>query len=60
MIICNLVGGLGNQLFMIFNTMSCSIETKNQFNFLNLKLFKSGTATIRYPYWNSFLIELKI
>lgn len=59
MITCNLVGGLGNQLFMIFNTISCSIESNNQFNFLNLKLLKSGNATIRHTYWESFLIELK-
>ena len=31
MITCNLMGGLGNQLFQIFATISYGIKSKNQF-----------------------------
>lgn len=59
MITCNLMGGLGNQLFQIFATISYSIQSKNPFTFLNVYQLGSGITTIRYTYWNSFLINLK-
>jgi hypothetical protein len=59
MITCNLMGGLGNQLFQIFATISYSIQSKNPFVFLNVHKLGGGLTTIRYTYWNSFLYNLK-
>lgn len=53
------MGGLGNQLFQIFTTISYSIKSKNPFKFLNIELLGSGHTTVRYTYWNSFLNKLK-
>jgi len=56
MITCNLMGGLGNQLFQIFTTISYAIKSKNKFYFKNneaLCYSKRGT------YWNSLLYKLK-
>jgi len=58
MITCNLMGGLGNQLFQIFTTISYSIKTNNPFVFLNIYKLGGGVTTIRYTYWNSFLKNL--
>ena len=60
MITCNLMGGLGNQLFQIFTTISYSIKTNNPFVFLNIYQLGGGVTTIRYTYWNSFLKNLNI
>lgn len=60
MITCELVGGLGNQLFQIFTTISYAIDNKIPFNFLNIyKLGNEDSITIRYTYWNSLLDKLK-
>ena len=55
MITCILTGGLGNQLFQIFNTMAVSIELKDKFMFPN-NLY-GGTRTLTY--WDTLLKELK-
>lgn len=55
MITCVLTGGLGNQLFQIFNTISISIELKDKFMFPN-NLY-GGTRTLTY--WDTLLKELK-
>lgn len=57
MITCNLCGGLGNQLFQIFTTISCAIKSKNKFYFLDSET--SPSITKRYTFWNSFLYKLK-
>lgn len=59
MITCNLMGGLGNQLFQIFATISYSIKSGNQFKFLNVDKLGGGNTTVRYTFWNSLLIKLK-
>jgi hypothetical protein len=53
------MGGLGNQLFQIFATISYAIKTKNKIQFLNLKTLGTGTTTIRNTYWNTFFSKLK-
>jgi hypothetical protein len=53
------MGGLGNQLFQIFTTISYSINSKNQFKFLNVEKLGSGKTIIRYTYWNTFFKRLK-
>lgn len=59
MITCNLMGGLGNQLFQIFAVISYGIKNKIPFKFLALEKLGGGSTTIRYTYWNSFLKELQ-
>jgi hypothetical protein len=48
------MGGLGNQLFQIFATISYAIKHKERFNFLYSEILGS-----RVTYWNTFLINLK-
>lgn len=59
MITCNLMGGLGNQLFQIFTTINYSFISNNPFKFLNIKTLGSEATIIRYTYWDNFLIKLK-
>ena len=59
MITCNLMGGLGNQIFQIFATISYAIKSRNQFKFLNVSSLGGGSTTIRNTFWNSFFSKLK-
>jgi len=59
MITCNLMGGLGNQLFQIFATISYAIKSKNRFAFLALETLGGGTTTVRHTFWNTFFSNLK-
>lgn len=59
MITCNLMGGLGNQIFQIFTTISYAMKSRNQFQFTNKEQLGSGSATIRYTFWDSFFSNLK-
>ena len=59
MITCNLMGGLGNQIFQIFTTIAYAIRSKKQFKFLNQKQLGGGSTTIRYTFWNTFFANLK-
>lgn len=60
-ITCNLMGGLGNQLFQIFTTMAYAIRNKNRFYFVQTDfLGGQGTTIRRNTYWNNFLSGLKI
>jgi hypothetical protein len=53
------MGGLGNQIFQIFATISYAIKSRNQFKFLNLQQLGGGPSTIRYTFWNTFFSNLK-
>jgi hypothetical protein len=53
-ITCILKGGLGNQLFQIFTTLSLSIDNHIPFHFLNIKKLDFQRET----YWDSFLSTL--
>lgn len=59
MITCNLMGGLGNQIFQIFATLSYAIKSRNLFKFTNAKTLGIGVTTIRNTYWESFFSRLK-
>jgi hypothetical protein len=59
MITCKLMGGLGNQIFQIFATISYAIKSKNQFKFLNLTTLGGGSTTVRYTFWESFFSTMK-
>ena len=59
MITCKLMGGLGNQLFQIFATISYAIDNNCPFFLKNDKvLHENENTTTRYTYWNSFLKTL--
>ena len=59
MITCNLVGGLGNQLFQIFSTLSYAIRSNEKIAFLNSESVGTGITKVRNTYWNSLLYKLK-
>jgi hypothetical protein len=53
------MGGLGNQIFQIFATISYAMKSRNQFKFTNKDQLGSGTTKLRYTFWNSFFSNLK-
>ena len=53
MISCKLVGGIGNQLFIIFATIAYSMKYNQSFTFLNTEFIGD-----RKSYWNTFLSPL--
>ncbi len=56
-----ILGGLGNQLFQIFTTISYAIDNNYKFIFPNHKeLEHDDSMTIRYTYWDSFLKNLQL
>jgi len=55
MITCNIIGGLGNQLFQIFATISYALKNKQVFCFT----YKTMTGK-RPMYWDNFLSTLKL
>jgi hypothetical protein len=59
MLTCKLQGGLGNQLFQIFTTISHALNYCIPFFFLNEKQLGQGSSTIRYTYWDTFLSTLQ-
>lgn len=59
MITCNLMGGLGNQIFQIFATLSYAIKCGQIYNFSNVKTLGGGSTTTRHTYWETFFKELK-
>ena len=59
MITCNLMGGLGNQIFQIFATISYAIKSKNRFQFLNLTSLGGGSTTVRHTFWETFFSNMK-
>ena len=59
MITCNLMGGLGNQIFEIFATISYAIKSRNNFKFIALEKLGEGATTMRYTFWETFFSNLK-
>jgi hypothetical protein len=53
------MGGLGNQIFQIFATISYAIKSRNQFKFLNVSTLGGGSTTIRNTFWKSFFRRLQ-
>ena len=58
MLTCNLMGGLGNQLFQIFTVISYAIKYKQMFKFINAETVGGNGCTKRNTYWNNFLFKL--
>ena len=59
MITCNLMGGLGNQIFQIFATISYAIKSKSQFKFINVESLGGGSTTVRNTYWKTFFSNMR-
>ena len=59
MITCNLMGGLGNQLFQIFATIAYGFKSNNQICFLAFETLGGGSTTVRHTYWNTLLSKLQ-
>ena len=55
MITCNVMGGLGNQLFQIFTTISYAIQNKREFGFLYSDYVGIGKTIRRKTYWKTLL-----
>ena len=54
------MGGLGNQLFQIFATISYAIKAHVPFAFLNVESLGGGEGTTkRHTYWKSLFYKLK-
>jgi hypothetical protein len=53
------MGGLGNQIFQIFATISYAIKSRNKFSFLNRTVLGGGSTTIRYTFWETFFLTMK-
>lgn len=58
MITCNIMGGLGNQLFQIFATIATGIRDGHKIVFPYVESTNYGTVT-RYTFWDSFLAPIK-
>ena len=58
MLTCNLMGGLGNQLFQIFTVISYAIKYKHMFKFINTEFLGTGQTITRKTYWKSFFFRL--
>lgn len=58
MLTCTLMGGLGNQLFQIFATISHAIKAQVSFAFLNIESLGGEGLTKRHTYWNSLFHRL--
>lgn len=56
MLTCQLMGGLGNQLFQIFTTIALAMKRNFAFYFLNITSLDNGK---RHTYWTSFLSKLQ-
>jgi hypothetical protein len=54
----NYLGGLGNQLFQIFNMISLSIDYKAEFYLLN-KTYSDSVCFNRLVYWDNLFYSLK-
>jgi hypothetical protein len=55
---CVLQGGLGNQLFQIFTTISYALDNKIPFYFSSKYDLQAGSSIVRHTYWNTFLSAL--
>ena len=60
MITTNIMGGLGNQMFQIFNAISYTLDNCCQFVFPDEKVLYAGeNTTLRHAYWDSIFYKLQ-
>jgi hypothetical protein len=53
------MGGLGNQMFQIFATISLAIQNGHKFYFSNIETIKLPNTVERHTYWNTFFSRLR-
>jgi hypothetical protein len=53
------MGGLGNQLFQIFTTISYAIKSKKDYQFLHTKTLGGNGSTLRYTFWDTIFKKLE-
>jgi hypothetical protein len=60
MITTNIMGGLGNQIFQIFNAISYAIDNCTSFVFPDTETLYAGeNTTLRHAYWDTIFHTLK-
>ena len=60
MITTNIMGGLGNQMFQIFNAISYAIDNCTSFVFPDTETLYAGeNTTLRHAYWDTIFHTLK-
>jgi hypothetical protein len=60
MITTNIMGGLGNQMFQIFNAISYTLDNSCQFVFPDEKVLYAGeNTTLRHAYWDTLFYTLQ-
>ena len=59
MISAHIMGGLGNQLFIIFACIAYALENNISFIFFHNKILAISHGSPRPTYWNNFLSSLK-
>lgn len=59
MITCNLMGGLGNQLFQIYTTISYAKKHKHKYGFQYNDSVGIGKTITRNTYWSNFFLGLR-
>ena len=59
MLTCTLMGGLGNQLFIIFNVLSQAIKKNQPFCFIKTDTLGGEYCTKRNTYWNTLFAALQ-
>ena len=61
MLTCNIMGGLGNQLFQIFAVIATAFKKKHKFMFQYRSVLDGAeNVTIRNTYWDSILSGIKV
>jgi hypothetical protein len=53
------MGGLGNQLFQIFNTIAAALRNRDTFFFMNYEVLPGNPGHPRYTHWNTLLRGLR-
>ena len=53
------MGGLGNQLFQVFNTIAAALRNRDTFFFMNYERLPGNPGHPRYTHWSTLLRELR-
>ena len=59
MITITIMGGLGNQLFQIFNTIAAALRNRDTFFFMNYERLPGNPGHPRYTHWSTLLRGLR-
>lgn len=59
MITITIMGGLGNQLFQVFNTIAAALRNRDTFFFMNYEVLPGNPGHPRYTHWSTLLRGLR-